>query len=44
MSSLSNSLVLLAINGVKEVLKFLGGEDPVGKVGVELLERQLAVI
>lgn len=39
-----NSLVLLALNGVKELLKFLSGEDPVGKVGVELFERQLAVI
>lgn len=40
----SNSLVLLAINGVKELLEFLSGEDPVGKVSVELFKRQLAVI
>lgn len=40
----SNSLVFLAINGVEELLEFLSGEDPVGKVSVELFKRQLAII
>lgn len=40
----SNSLILSAIYGVEKFLELLSGQDPVGKVSIELIKWQLAII
>lgn len=41
---LKHSLILSPVDGVEELLQLLGGQDTVGKVGVELFKRQLSIV